>query len=153
MQSFPFASVTRGDDAVPLRTRLVVTGRDGTTRDAVIGKVHLDEDGPLRAVVRLDGDVPVDAGRVLTVTAFLHFYAGLSTVRARITLTNPDAAKHAGGFWDLGDPGSVLLKDVSLELSFPADSGTPEIHCAPELGRAAGARARARRAVSGLERR
>jgi hypothetical protein len=47
----------------------------------------------------------------------LQFFAGLGTVAVDVEVTNPRAARHAGGAWDLGDPGSVLIRDLSIELS------------------------------------
>jgi hypothetical protein len=47
----------------------------------------------------------------------LNFFAGLGTVTAELAVTNPRAAKHPGGAWDLGDPGSVFIRDLSIELA------------------------------------
>ena len=43
-----------------------------------------------------------------------------AVVRLLITLTNPNRAVHKGGFWDLGDPGSILLRDVSMAFGLPS---------------------------------
>jgi hypothetical protein len=51
------------------------------------------------------------------VTADLHFFAGLATVRLLVTLTNPNRARHRGGFWDLGDEGSALIEDASITIA------------------------------------
>jgi hypothetical protein len=37
--------------------------------------------------------------------------------RIAATLWNPSRAKHSDGYWDLGDPGSVLLRGASLSLT------------------------------------
>ena len=50
-----------------------------------------------------------------------HFFAGLAAVRLLVTLRNPRAAVHPGGFWDLGDPGSIFVRDVSLTLALASD--------------------------------
>jgi hypothetical protein len=50
------------------------------------------------------------------VIARIHFYAGRSSVRAFLTVRNSRRAKHRGGHWELGDSGSVLLRDLSLHL-------------------------------------
>ena len=47
----------------------------------------------------------------------LSFFAGLGTVTAELEVTNPRAAKHPGGAWDLGDPGSAFIRDLSIELA------------------------------------
>ncbi|MCK6571462.1 hypothetical protein L6V77_10260 [Myxococcota bacterium] len=43
-------------------------------------------------------------------------WPGLGVHRLEIVVHNPRAARHRGGLWDLGDPGSVLLDDVSFYL-------------------------------------
>jgi len=37
-------------------------------------------------------------------------------VETAAEITNPRAAKHPGGQWDLGDPGSVLIRDLSIHI-------------------------------------
>ena len=34
---------------------------------------------------------------------------------------NPNRAEHAKGFWDLGDPQSILMDSIDLRVSFPGD--------------------------------
>jgi len=132
---FPFSSVTRGQFNLidPARIRLVATDRDGTQHEALVSAVSVESQGPVRAVVRLDGTLALDGARKLLLTVRASFFSGLSTVRLRVTLTNPDPAVHEGGFWDLGDPGSVLFKDVSVHLPFAPVSGAAEVRCSPEL--------------------
>lgn len=36
-------------------------------------------------------------------------YAEVGLLRLDVTLHNPNRARHRGGYWDLGDPGSILL--------------------------------------------
>lgn len=44
----------------------------------------------------------------------LSFWAGTALIRMEFTLWNPRAAKHKGGLWDLGDPGSVFFRSFHL---------------------------------------
>lgn len=46
----------------------------------------------------------------------LTFYAGLTIVKCDFTLLNPQAAKHPGGVWDLGDKGSFFFKELSINI-------------------------------------
>jgi hypothetical protein len=46
----------------------------------------------------------------------MSFYADSGLVRLDLTLHNPHRARHRGGLWDLGDPGSILFRDFSLEI-------------------------------------
>jgi hypothetical protein len=55
--------------------------------------------GPLRAVCQLS------------------FYRGTNLVRCELTVRNPRRARHSGGYWDLGDPGSILFRGLSLDVA------------------------------------
>lgn len=57
--------------------------------------------------------------------ASLTFFIDSALCEMEITLHNPKAAQHKGGFWDLGDPGSEYFK--SLNLSIKLDE-RPEVH-------------------------
>jgi hypothetical protein len=132
--SFPFATVRRAGAPMldPARTGLRIVDRSGAGRAAVISSVHVEDQGPLRTVLLIKGVASAgSAGQTLFLTARLHFFAGLSTVRLLITLTNPNNAIHTGGFWDLGDPGSILIKSADLTLT--GASGTSGLRVSPEI--------------------
>jgi hypothetical protein len=67
--------------------------------------------GPVRTTVCCEGTL--GGGRFL---ARVCFFAGTGLVRLRLTLHNPEAARHRSGLWDLGDAGSMLLRELSLHL-------------------------------------
>jgi len=120
--AFPFDAVdVAGMPALSAdASGLTVTDSLGEARRPEIRTVEVEERGALRSVVLMRGVVPVERGRrAVHVTARVHFFAGLPTVRLLVTLTNPNRAVHKGGFWDLGDPGSILIKDASIALAFP----------------------------------
>ena len=81
-----------------------------------IEAVALEDRGPVRATVRIEGRFagPRPGCRFV---ARLCFFAGTGLVRLRLTLHNPQRARHPGGIWDLGDPGSIFFRDLSLELA------------------------------------
>jgi hypothetical protein len=144
--SFPFRSVHvhagQGEGAAraglvdAAASRLVAIDRQGARHEAHIDRVEVETAGPLRAVVRMDGSLRLGGDRTLLITARAHFFAGLATTRIRITVTNSDRAVHAGGFWDLGDPASILLKDLGISFVLSAAAGGPEVTCSPEVGQA-----------------
>ncbi len=82
---------------------------------ARIQRVVLEDRGAVRATFLFEavftGSVP------LRLLARLSFFAGTGLVRLRVTLHNPNRAHHRGGLWDLGDPGSMLFRDLSLVLN------------------------------------
>ena len=93
--------------------------------DVRIREFHVEETGPLRAQVRVLGALSAGAeSEHLHIEARLELFAGLSTVRAAVTLRNTRAARHPGGFWVLGDPGSMHLRAAVLHLSPSAECQT-----------------------------
>ena len=123
--SAPFDDVVvDGSPAIdPRSSGLHVVDSDGSPCAVRITAVAVEESGPLRAVVKLTGEVRRDTSSILRVTVRVHFFAGLATTRLFVTLTNPKPATHPGGFWDLGDTNSALIKDVSLAFK-TAGNGT-----------------------------
>jgi hypothetical protein len=68
--------------------------------------------GPVRTTVRVEGHF---AGHVpCRFVARFCFFAGTGLVRLRLTLHNPGRARHPGGLWDLGDPGSYLFRGLGV---------------------------------------
>lgn len=134
--AFPFDAVDVAEAPAlsPGASGLMVTDSLGEARRAEIRSVEVEERGPLRVVVLIRGIVPAGAGPgQLVLTARVHLYAGLPTVRLLVTLTNPNRAVHKGGFWDLGDPGSILVEDASIALGFPG-AVSPTVRASLESG-------------------
>ena len=91
---------------------------DGNRYRFVTRRAGVERAGFLRTVVQLTGGIDDAEGhRWLDATVRLHFFSGLGTVRIELAITNVRAARHGGGLWDLGDPGSVLLRDLSVVLA------------------------------------
>ncbi|MGH7127645.1 MAG: hypothetical protein ACREIV_03685, partial [Planctomycetaceae bacterium] len=102
--------------------RLALTDARGRRHEPIVERVEIEARGPVRATVLVHGAFP-RAG-VRTRVRWTCF-AGSALVRADVTLHNPRRAKHKGNIWDLGDAGSVLFEDFSLEVSLP-DVEAPE---------------------------
>jgi hypothetical protein len=129
----PFEQVTV--DGVPMLAvtggGLTLIGEDGAPVDVLVDRCIVEQRGRLRVVVRLDGVAAV-GGRSLQLTTRVECFAGLGVVRVLCTLRNPDAARHPGNFWDLGDPGSVLLKDVAVTFRLASsESGAVMVSSEP----------------------
>src|SRR5262245_13323162 len=133
-RGFPFESVTCQGAAFDTPCRLIVITSDSRECETAIRSVDIVERGPLRASIHLKGDIRQSGAEFLLVEGRIDFYAGQSTVRMRLTLLNPQRAVHKGGFWDLGDPGSVFVKEVTLSLTLPRASGKLRLQCSPEKG-------------------
>lgn len=133
--AFPFERVTvAGRDVIDIAdTRLTIEDADGRVHVPHIDSVRVEENGPLRARIRVEGRIGAGRTPLLALVARLEFFAGLPTVRCALTLRNPRRAVHKGGFWDLGDPGSVLLRDVSLAVTTPGRAARG-VTCSVEAG-------------------
>jgi hypothetical protein len=101
---------TTGSD-VRLRTA------DGVEYSQVIDCLRLEEGGPVRASILVEGGF-AHGGRRLPVLfkSRLIFYADSTRVRMEFQIRNPRAAHHPGGLWDLGDGGSCQFADLSVRL-------------------------------------
>ena len=91
---------------------------------AVIDDVFIDpiEEATHRKCLTINGSF-VDTNKKKSKLRFestFTFFANTSYIKVDITLHNPQAAKHPGGLWDLGDEGSVFFK--SLSINIPVDS-------------------------------
>ena len=115
----------------PLRVRVAaLDGHDRPCRVTFAGAEHV-ADGSTRATIRVDGLVEVSR-TILKLEARLHFFTGMAAARVELMVRNPRRALHRGGHWDLGDPGSVFFRDLSLIVELP-DVPT-RVTCLPEPG-------------------
>ncbi len=135
----PFEQVAVGN--VPMLAAagggLTISGADGIPVEVSVDRCTVEHRGRLRVVVRLDGAAVV-GGRSLQVTSRVECFAGSAVVRVLCTVRNPDAASHPGNFWDLGDPGSVLFKDLAVTYQVAASvSGPVTVSAEPGLPAAA----------------
>ena len=100
---------------------------DGRSYEFAIRRTSITRSGPLTAVVLLEGDlVAADGTPWIESNVTLQFHGGLGAVRVELSFTNPRAARHPDGIWDLGDPGSLLIRDLSVTMR-PAAGGAPSI--------------------------
>ena len=114
------------------RTQTVLTDLRDQRRRPLIERCEIEATGPVRATVRLVGTFEGQR-RGLRFVARLSFFAGSSLVRVELTLHNPRRARHRGGLWDLGDPGSTLFRDLSLRLGL-IGHGDPEVRWIEDFG-------------------
>jgi hypothetical protein len=133
----PFVMIRRQTDEV-LRASgssclLSTNGKSSFT--PIVEDICLEDSGPLRAIVHMAGRFELPHEKVLRFSSRLHFFAGSMAVQIEFTLHNPQAARHPGGLWDLGDAGSFLFKGLAFDFPIAAGSIT-EVRCSPEIGAA-----------------
>ena len=95
--------------------------------------VTIEEQGPVRTAVRLEGQVDAGGTAALDVIARLHFFAASTVVRVAITIRNRRPARHPGGKWVLGDPGSLLIEAGRLDIGFAATASHARCSLARDL--------------------
>ena len=135
--AFPFRSghVSGARAIDPARTRLTAEDEQGRSYQARIEKLEVEVSGPVRAVVRARGKlVGGEESVLLDFDAWLHFYAGMAVVRFDLVLCNGRKADHPGGLWDLGNGGSVSLRDAALTVALPEGPETTHAFCSAETG-------------------
>jgi hypothetical protein len=128
---FPFETVKVADaEAIDaLGTGFRFEDATGQSFRAEPQSVTVEDAGPVRATVCAKGAVASGKGAepLAEFVLRMHFHAGSATVRFVFTLSNPRKADHPGGLWDLGNGGSIYLRDASfvvgLPTSFDAASG------------------------------
>jgi len=73
--------------------------------------------GPLRGEVVVSGRFVERPSLQFSVRCT--FFADLAAVAIDVTILNSGRAEHPGGHWELGDGGSILLRELALNVSFP----------------------------------
>jgi hypothetical protein len=118
--TFPFAGAS-----------LDLSDQGGGKHDIRIQSAQVRITGPVRTIVDVQGVVsgpgPLSE---LHVRASVDLFAGSGVAKVAVTIRNPRAASHPGGFWDLGDPGSLYLREASIRIQ-----ATPgEVRCSIAQG-------------------
>ncbi len=110
-------SVTRGASRERVIGWVGLTFRED--RDEVetlqVERIAVEANGPICARVRVIGRF--DGRSKCRFSARFTAYALSGLLRADVTLHNPRRAKHPGGLWDLGDPGSILFREFGLKVT------------------------------------
>ena len=109
-----------GRSALAFPTAPVVVADDnGTPATITFSRIEVEHGGRLRVVLRVEGEARWADGRRLAVRLRFTLYAGRPVVGIELGLHNPRKAEHPGGFWELGDAGSVLLRSAAFVCATP----------------------------------
>ena len=96
----------------------------------MVKQVRLAANGPVRATVEIEAEYRSLRG--LRMVTRWSTFAGTELLAGEITLHNPRRARHRGGLWDLGDPGSILLQDFTQSVSLVgAEKSDVRYRCEP----------------------
>ena len=70
----------------------------------------------VRQTLLIEARLELDSEKFLNFRFKLHSYCCTGKIKLEACVHNPQAAKHYGGLWDLGDPGSILFREFSVLL-------------------------------------
>ncbi len=114
----PLSEVFVGDATRSLveRCEMVLTDGDGVRHRARVDSLGPERVGVVRSTFQALGAFEANGVDFCRFEARLDFWSQSGLVDFDFTLHNPRAATHPGGLWDLGDPGSVLFREMALEL-------------------------------------
>ncbi len=108
------------------RCTITITGENGNAWTVQWDSLAIEVAGPLRGVVAARGVARDSSGSgALALQLRLEFFAGLGAIRLELTTRNSRRAEHRGGIWELGDSGSVFLKELSLSFGIAGTVQAP----------------------------
>jgi hypothetical protein len=92
--------------------------------DATINKTWFEENNDntcLKKEILVEGTFSNSKFNKLGFQSKITFFSNTSYCKLDFTLHNPQAAKHEGGLWDLGDVNSIYFKSLTVSLAIPSD--------------------------------
>ena len=93
---------------------------------------EVKEKGPICITLRTEGSWQTDTEETLArFDCSLRFYAENDTVELTVCIHNPKRARHPGGLWDLGDPGSIHFRELMVSVK-NHDSQTTWLKAEPD---------------------
>lgn len=108
------ATLTGQVEQAVVTNRLRMTDSRGRSQKFRIRHVDIEQSGSVCTTVRIEGAC---AGRApCRIVIRLSFYAGTGLIRVDLTIHNPRRARHRGNLWDLGDPGSILFRELTWDI-------------------------------------
>lgn len=113
----PFSQLRSTRDAASLTAsaELRVEAGDGRPLQPCLERLDIETAGPLRLTFAGGGVLRGAPGSPdCRFAVRLSSFAGSALLRLDFTVHNPRAARHRHGLWDLGDPGSILLRSLSI---------------------------------------
>ena len=104
----------------PIQTGIFFKGCNGKQYFPEINDIKIEERGALRVTIKIAGEmVPSNSPKRKSGLVFisrLTFWKGKTNCRFEFTIRNTKAAKHNDGYWDLGDPASFFIKELSASI-------------------------------------
>lgn len=107
-----------------IEANLNVVDEQGKNYFPDITYIEIECEGTLRTCLCLSGTLKHDQSDTALADLFIriHFFAGHPTAKLDVTIRNPRKAEHPGGLWDLGNGGSIYLRDAALVIKSMGDN-------------------------------
>ncbi|WP_166264780.1 hypothetical protein [Marinobacter caseinilyticus] len=111
-----------------------LTASSGMTCSAeLVTPWAITECGPVCLTLTANGSwLTQDRFPVANFQCRLRFYNDSPTVELETCIHNPKRARHSGGLWDLGDPGSIEFESLTVQIKHP-DAEHAWLKAAPTL--------------------
>ena len=97
---------------------------DNSTPVCRVDHIDLETQSGCRVVMLAHGKVQLANEKRIEVEWRLEFFSGSPVVILHVTLRNPHRAVHPGGYWELGDQGSLLIREAVFNLGIPFSDST-----------------------------
>ncbi|HPU06568.1 MAG TPA: hypothetical protein PLO20_08525 [Thermogutta sp.] len=111
-----FAFVDRASNEPLAVAHVFMKTKAGSVRLGQCRHLRWHVQGPICYEATAEGTFPGVRGLLWRVT--LRVYPTLNAIHIKAMLRNTRRARHRGGLWDLGDPGSILLREFGLRLEW-----------------------------------
>lgn len=114
----------------------LITDHRGRTYSFRIDALEIEHHGMVSATLLLKGKLVRRGNRTFcSGECRISFWAGTALVRIEFTLWNQNAARHKGGLWDLGDPGSVFFRSLHFSFNIPhSDNQSQRLYLSVDPG-------------------
>ena len=112
----PFTSVNTNNVNFLKEDASCIILRDENEKEyfPVITATSVELKGNLRSTIKIEGVFRSGQEELLSFISRVNFFYKKSFIKIDFTIWNKGAAQHAGGLWDLGDPGSVLFRSLVI---------------------------------------
>lgn len=107
-------------EPTPIEVGPSLLTRDGRALAPRAHAIRVEAVGPVCATVSVAARIALPRRRRLEIETLWTFYADGALLGLEMVLRNPAAASHPDGRWDLGDPRSVLFRDLSVRVGLGA---------------------------------
>ncbi|MDR1727505.1 MAG: hypothetical protein LBT74_06200 [Acidobacteriota bacterium] len=105
---------------------------DNSINVGKIDSIEIELQGKYRVAMLAKGKAQLTKRKRIDIEWRIEFFAGSAVVVIHNMIRNPHRAKHPGGYWELGDSGSILFKEIGVNI-VPYSMNNCEVYTSAEL--------------------